>query len=126
MTQEETIFLNSDAAKVTNARVVIGNQTFAMSGITSVEVRTEEPKTSFLMSFLVMLIGLAMTPKILVIGILVAIAGIGAMVVDNAKAPKFHLFLRAAGGEVNALTSTNATDIEIIASAITDAMVHRG
>lgn len=126
MTNEETTFLATPAAKVTNARVVIGNQTFAMSGVTSVEVRKEEPKTSLLMGFLVMVLGLGMTQKMPALGAIVAVGGIAAMVYDAKKVPTYHLIFRTAGGEVTAMKSHDATAVDTIASAITDAMVFRG
>lgn len=126
MTTDEQVFLETTAAKVTSARVVIGNQTFAMSGVTSVEVRKEEPKTSFLMSFLVMVLGLGMMPKMPVLGAIVAIGGIAAMVYDNKKLSTYHLIFRTAGGEVTAMKSNDATAVDTIASVMADAMVFRG
>jgi hypothetical protein len=126
MTQEETIFFNSDAAKVTSARVVIGNQTFAMAGITSVEVAKEVPKANWAMPSLVLVIGLTAMPTSVPTGIIFTLIGGLWLYFEISKDTKYHLVIRAAGGEVNALSSTNATDIEVIASAITDAMVHRG
>jgi hypothetical protein len=126
MTQEETIFFNSDAAKVTSARVVIGNQTFAMAGITSVEVAKEMPKANWAIPTLVLVIGLFAMPSSVATGIIFTLIGGLWLYSEISKNTKYHLVIRAAGGEVNALSSTNATDIEVIASAITDAMVHRG
>ena len=126
MTTEETTFLDAPAAKVTSARVIVGNQTFAMSGITSVEVKKETAKVNWFWPSMILVAGLATTPNNAGIGITFAVIG-GLWLWAEFKNPTlYHLVIRAAGGEVNALTSTDATAVEVIASAITDAMVFRG
>ena len=125
-TAEETIFLDSPAAKVTSARVIVGNQTFAMSGITSVEVKKETPKVNWFWPTIILIVGLATLPTNAAIGIIFAVIGALWLWSEFKKPTLFHLVIRAAGGEVNALTSTDATAVEVIASAITDAMVFRG
>lgn len=126
MTKEETFFLNTDGAQVTNARVILGNQTFAMSGITSVEVKREEHNPSWLMALLLLLVGLASMPSSMLGGGLIAGCGVLLIVNEFRVKPKYRLVFRTAGGEVSALISENATEVETIAKAITDAMVFRG
>jgi|LakMenE01Jun11ns_1017448.scaffolds.fasta_scaffold9357294_2 hypothetical protein len=124
---EETVFLDSQVARVTSARLVISNQTFAMSGITSVEVKREKQKRTWIGATLAIMYGIgAIQSNNKPLGLFVLLVGAIWLIGGTIKQPKYNLFIRAAGGEVNALTSSNATDLEIIASAITDAMVHRG
>lgn len=126
MTAEEKTFLDSEAAKVTSARVVIGNQTFAMSGVTSVEVRKQEPKVNGFWPSMILVAGLATIPNSAATGFIFAVIG-GLWLLSEFRNPTlYHLVIRAAGGEVNALTSTDATAVDTIAAAITDAIVFRG
>lgn len=126
MNEEEKTFLNTEAAKVTSARVVIGNQTFAMAGITSVEVKREDHKISSVPFLLVIMLGLGAFPTSTIAGFVILGGGLIAWFNEARTPPSFNLVIRAAGGEINALKSSNATVVETIASAITDAMVYRG
>jgi len=128
MTSEEKIFLNDSSARVTSARVIIGGQTFAMSGITSVEVRKIYPKTSYLPGLLATFFGLGTvaTPENKALGVVLLAFGAWWIWSEVKKPIMFGLILRAAGGEIEAIQSEDATNMEVIAEAITDAMVFRG
>lgn len=126
MTTDEQVFLDIPAAKVTSARVIIGNQTFAMSGITSVEVRKDLPQSKILPSSLMFVAGLATSIKFPIVGFAIAIGAIVMILAANSKKTKHHLFIRSSGGEANALTAEKPEQLQAIASAITDAIVFRG
>jgi len=128
MSNEEQVFLNLQGAKVTSARVILGNQTFAMAGITSVEVRKIYPKTSYMPGLITIFIALIVMgqPDQLGSGAIFLVIGIAIIWHQISKPVKYALMLRAAGGEVMALDSEVSTDIELIANAITEAIVHRG
>lgn len=126
MNEEEKTFLNTEAAKVTSARVVIGNQTFAMAGITSVEVKHEEDRPALWPGFVGILLGLLMTAASVVAGLLLIGGAVYGLVRAGNVKSTYHLVIRAAGGEINALTSADSAVVETIAAAITDAMVYRG
>ena len=124
---EEKTFLNTETAKVTSARVVIGNQTFAMAGITSVEVETEKPERKWVGASLTLMYGISvLQTNGKDIGLFIVFVGAIWLLVGLVKTTKYNLVIRGAGGEVKPLTSPDATAIETIASAITDAMVYRG
>lgn len=126
MSQEEVVFFNKGTTKVTSARVIVGGKTFAMAGITSVEVRKILPNTSYLPGLLAFFAGLGTTQSNMGAGIGILLLGIAMLWYQTSKPIKYALVLRAAGGEVNALESEKEKDIDVIASAITDAIVHRG
>jgi hypothetical protein len=128
MTQEEVVFLSNDAAKVTSARVIVGGSTFAMAGVTSVEARKIFPKTSYLPGLLAVMFGLMVmaTPDSIKVGAVILAFGVLWIWSEIRKPIKYALIIRAAGGEVNALESEKENDIDVIALAITDAIVHRG
>lgn len=128
MSTEEVVFLNADNAKVTSARAVIGGKTFAMAGITSVEAKKVLPKRSYLSGLLAILVGLAVMSNKGSMDVGIAIAAFGGILIwwQMSKTVSYSLMIRTAGGEQNALTSDDEKVIDVIASAITDAIVHRG
>lgn len=126
MTADEQVFLDTPGAKVTSARVIIGNQTFAMSGITSVEAKRVDYRPSWLPGLILVLLGIAALPSMPPIGIVLVVSGVYQIVREHHVSPTFHLMFRTAGGEVSALKSNDGEVVDTIANAITDAIVFRG
>lgn len=125
----ETTFFQSGHISVTNARFVVGAQTFAMRGITSVQgVETPPNYTG----------GVIM----IILGVIVAAAGfygssIGAGVfgllvsaggvwVVRQQKPTFAVVLRTAGGEVTAYQSQDRNHISQIIQALNDSIISHG
>ena len=121
---QETVFLNEKNIHVTNARLVLPAQTYAMSGITSVETGFDKPSKLY--------------PIILiVIGVLALIAGmngflfgvifiaIGAAWIYKLK-DTFHMFLHTASGKTQALSSYDESWIKQVVKAVNEAIIHRG
>lgn len=94
---EEKIFYEDQDMKVTSARVIAKNQTFAMAGITSVEVKREDHKVSMLPALVTMMLGLGAMPTSWVMGSVIVVVSIYLFVKESSAPPIFHLVLRTAG-----------------------------
>jgi hypothetical protein len=126
---EEKVFFEDGANKVTNTRFVVGAQTYALSGITSVRIAEEAPKYkihSMAGGAVAILGGLGQISDSFVGGI--ALIAIGAALVWFGKNMKttYHVVTVSSGGESQALSSTDQTLISNIVNAITEAIIHRG
>jgi Family of unknown function (DUF6232) len=142
---DESIFFQSGNIMVTNARFVVGAKTFAMRGITSVEVvETDEAAAKHpgkTWPEIIILLGLAITVFfgllfwilndfdywILVgagiICILVIIAG-SFLNIQMKRA--FKIVLRTAGGEVTAYQSFDRNHISQIVQALNNSIISHG
>ena len=121
---EEKIFLNENNVSVSNARMMCEDQTYAMSGITS--VKTYEKKPSKLWAVLMILIGIGSLSSgrdNLIVGVIFIAGGVAWIV--RAK-PDYSVVLRSASGEEKAYTSKDKDFVNKIVSALNDAIVHRG
>ena len=122
---EEKIFFESGDVKVTNARFVVGNQTHAMNGVTSVSSHSTAPSRMGLIIGLVVgiliLIGASGGTKM--VG--VAIAGLCGFLLFSQKSTH-AVVLRSASGEVQALSGTDEARITGVVSALNEALIHRG
>ena len=127
MAEESTFFQSGDIA-VTNARFVVGAQTFAMRGITSVE--GVETPASYTGPIILVLIGLIMAVNLFnggiglgIFGVLVIAAAIG---IAMRRKPTFAVVLRTAGGEVTAYQSMDRNYIAQIIEALNQAIISHG
>lgn len=118
---EEKQFFSYDDVKVTNARFVNGNQTYAMSNVTSVKSFVQKP--SRLGGVIVLLIGLAIALSAPVVGLLIAGVAIAYLVQQKTK---YHIMLATAGGEVSALTTHQFDYLQKVVAALNEAIVYRG
>jgi hypothetical protein len=116
----EQFFFNHEGVIVTNSRFVSGNQTYAMSNITS--VTSFENKPSYASNIFVFLIGLAALAIYPVVGLICFVA---ACVTINKKS-SFHIMLSTSGGEVSALESNDKKYIEKVVVALNQAIIARG
>ena len=123
---DEITYLNTPTCTVTSSRIVIGAQTFATRNVGSVSIeKVKKPSWPWLLG----VIGLAMMATSLsngfgvstIIGSALA-CGSGAVLFSPAK---LKLKLNAGGGEVIALTSTNASEIDALHRAIVTAISAR-
>lgn len=125
---EETTFFQSGDIAVTNARFVVGAQTFAMRGITSVQ--GVKRSAGYAAPIIMAAFGLA-----LVVGFFVGVAGLGVfglliLAADiwlfTRRRPIFAVVLRTAGGELTAYESKNRDQIASIIDALNQAIISHG
>jgi hypothetical protein len=121
---DEQVFFEHGNVKVTNARFIVGSQTYAMNGVTSVKSSVTPPSRGGLIIAIV--VGLLMLAgpvgmKLLGVG-LIAFA---AWMLSQQKS--LHaVFLSSASGEVQALADTDDAYIDGVVHALNEALVHRG
>lgn len=125
---DETTFFNSGNVVVTNARFIVGAQTFAMRGITSVEGVEQSP--SYVGPAILILFGLFMALGFTIGSILLGILGVGTLALGvwlaTLRKPMFSVVLRTAGGEVTAYESPNRSQISQIIEALNQAVISQG
>jgi hypothetical protein len=120
----ERVFRDEGAIKVTNARLLVPGNTFAMSGITSVKHIEKDRSWAagailIAMGTVLLFCGLSFVP-------LAAIALIpGAILLARGK-PKYAISLMTSSGEVTAFSSPDKGLVRRIVNALNDAIVYRG
>ncbi|POR54541.1 hypothetical protein B0G62_102149 [Paraburkholderia eburnea] len=131
--QPEKVFLQLDNVKVTSARFMVPGQTFAMSGITSVQ-HWRTPR-KWLFGALLIFMGLPMlltgvsisraegSAGPLTLGLI--LAGLGAYLLWRGR-PQSQVRLQSASGEAKAFTSHDDALVRRIVAALSDAIVYRG
>jgi hypothetical protein len=124
---EERTFLDEGGVKVTNARVLVGSQTYAMSGVTSVKHAVEPAKRGF---SILCLLGAAGTlyydhqdANPIMIAVAAAAVGILAWVLVK---DKHFVILHSSSGESRAVTHTDRGFINRVIQAINNAIISRG
>ena len=122
---DEKIFFEQGNIKVTNARFIVGAETHAMNGVTSVKSHAISPnRTGPIIGIVIgLLILLSAESSGKVFGLL--IAGVAGWIFYKQKATH-SVVLRSASGEVQAHTSQNEPLIGGIVQALNDALIHRG
>jgi hypothetical protein len=125
---DESIFFQSGDITVTNARFIVGAQTFAMRGITSVQ--GIETPASYTWPIILVLVGLLMALSFFggvigvgIFGLLFLAAGIWLI---TRRKPTFAVVLRTAGGEVTAYQSKDRDYISQIIRALNDSIISHG
>ena len=113
---------------MTNARFIVGAQTFAMRGITSVQ-GVETPAT-YVGPVILALLGLIMAASLFNGSIGLGIVGVLILAADICifirRKTTFAVVLRTAGGEVTAYQSTNREHIAQIIRALNEAIISHG
>lgn len=121
----EEIFYESGNVKVTNARFVVGSQTYAMNGVTSVKSLVVPANKGLAIILIVVglliLVGASGGGK--VFGLL--IAALGGYMIYKAKATH-AVMLHSSSGETQALSSTDQVYIQSVIQALNEALIHRG
>lgn len=119
--QERTFFSNGNVT-VTNSRLIVDGQTYAMSNITSVAAASEKP--SRVWSVVLGVFALLLAPSqvwVLVLGL--AAAAIWLWV---SQKPKYWVSLSTSGGDKKAVWSHDQEWIQSIVHAVNNAIVARG
>jgi|HubBroStandDraft_6_1064221.scaffolds.fasta_scaffold23464_3 hypothetical protein len=124
----EQAFFKSDDVLVTNTRLVKGNETFAMSGVTSVRAHTEVPSKKG--PIIVMVVGVLVllgSLRASLGGALVGVALIGLGIWWFRSIKNIHYVrLVTASGERDAIGNVDGEYIAKIVAAISQAIIHRG
>ena len=125
MSGEQTFYENAGAVKVTNSRVVVGNQTYALSGITSVRFHQLKPKR--LLPAVLMVGGflLAKSNPDATVWQYLILSAPGAIWL-LAQRSTYTVELNSSSGESRALQSKKRDFIQDVVSAINQAIVARG
>jgi hypothetical protein len=129
----ERVFYDAGGVKVTNTRFMVSNQTYAMSGITSVTTIVESPsRKGPIIMILIGVLGLIGTftsqqqPPPGTFVFVVALIAIGVWWWTRKKST-YHIVLNSASGEQRRLFSDkNHQVIEDVVQALNEAIVHRG
>jgi hypothetical protein len=126
--EERRIFENGEI-RVTNARLIVSGQTYAMSGITSVkavEVHPSKQGPLLLIGVGILCVIVASSNRSAAAGVIGAVlAVLGVMWLLGLK-PSYTVQLTSASGETRALTSNDRSLIASVVDAINEAIVHRG
>jgi hypothetical protein len=122
---DERVFFDQGPVKVTSARFIVDNRTYAMHGVTSVKSSVTPPPRGG--PLLIILIGVAMlfapAMELKLIGLLVA--GVAVWILTQQK-NTYAVFLSSASGEVQALSNSDEHYIGGVVHALNEALVHRG
>lgn len=109
------------------SRIVIGNQTYPLGGITSIRTQTIPPNRiiPFLIGafgVLLLIAGFSAGLSYFLVGVL--LIGVAVVAWKNAK-PTHTIFFGTAGGEKQALTSRDSEYVGRVAEAINKALIAR-
>jgi hypothetical protein len=119
---DERIFFEYEDVKVTNARFINGNQTYAMHNVTSIKPYEEPPNR--LVGIIVLLVGLAiMVDASFMTGVLVTAAA--AFYLYQQKTT-YQILLSTSAGETTALVTYQREYLDRVITALNSAIVHRG
>jgi hypothetical protein len=116
--------LDEQNIKVTSARFLVKDRTYAMSGITSVNTKVDRPsKLGPLVTIALGAVVLLNGPTTFLGGLLVVVVGVFWF---RSKRPRYTVVLTTAAGEQEPVKSSDGVFVEKIVKAINDAIVHRG
>ena len=125
---EEVTFFQQGNATVTSARVILNGTTYALRNVTSVQMRSRGPKLMWpiLIAAVSALVAVStlVNGKFDVFAVAAAICAFFIWMIVSAKTT-YVVGMATAGGEVDALSSTDKASIKPIVAAINDAMVHK-
>jgi len=121
---EEKVFLNEGGVSVTNARMMYGDQTYAMSGVTSVKSFEKQPsRKGPIVLIIIGLLALAGGKDTIIVSLLLLAGGILWWIKQKAE---YSVVLTSSSGETKAYTSNDKAFVIKIVQSINDAIVHRG
>lgn len=132
----ETVFLERPGVRVTNARFIVGAQTYAMSAVGSVTFVEGKREVGFplgvlIVGALITFVGLVtagadgLGEGVPAIFVGLVVLGFGVPLYRRAKATH-SVVLRTTAGEVRALESSDEDEIRTVVRALNDALVARG
>ncbi|MGF6994648.1 DUF6232 family protein [Paraburkholderia sp. GAS32] len=124
---EERIFLDEAGVKVTNARVLVGSQTYAMSGVTSVRHAKKPANRTFQVLCFIVAAGTLyfdhQNSQAVFFAIGAVVVGILTWVLLK---DKHFVILHSSSGESRAVEHTDRGFINRVIGSINEAIVSRG
>lgn len=119
---DETVFFAQGNVSVSNARFIVGNQTYAMSGVTSVKRAEITPSRTgpFILGGAGIIALINAKLMLGLIGVAIAVAW---WVMQKTE---IVVALHTASGEVQALRSKDGKFIDSVISALNQSIIHRG
>ncbi|MDQ2821298.1 MAG: DUF6232 family protein [Pseudomonadota bacterium] len=117
----ETIVFEENNVKVTNARFVVNDQTYAMNGVTS--VKRFEKKPPRIVPIVIAVGSLVAMSASVIVGLIILAAAIGIWKIQKAQ---YSVVLSTSSGEAQALTSPDRPYIERVIAALNNAIITRG
>jgi uncharacterized protein YunC (DUF1805 family) len=117
----ETVVFDENNVKVTNARFIVNEQTYAMNGVTS--VKRFEKKPPRIVPIIIGVAGLGAMSASIIVGLLILAAAFGIWKIQKAQ---YSVVLSTSSGEAQALTSPDRPYIERVIAALNDAIIKRG
>lgn len=131
---DEKTFYESDNIKVTNARFIVNNQTYALSSVNSVKVCEVDVTSSPAAPALLVAGGIIWTlflifskgSIIYYIQPIALIVGGFYLAIRIKKKFEYRVILTTSSGENAALRSNNKQEITLVEKALNDAIVYRG
>ena len=121
-TESEKTFLTLPGATVTNSRIILGNKTYAMAGLTSVRSTEIAAKRGWPIAAALFGLILAIGPDTRAFGAFLLIVG---LVWAFSLKDQYAVTINSASGELHALTSKDQKYINDIVGAINQAIVYR-
>lgn len=122
---DEHVFFEQGPVRVTSARFIVENRTFAMNGVTSVQSSVKPPDRggplAVIIVGVILLFVSSMGTKL--VGLAFVALGIWLWIQQKNT---YTVILHSASGEVQALADTNEAFIGGVIRALNDALVHRG
>ncbi|MFE8048642.1 DUF6232 family protein [Brenneria goodwinii] len=122
---DEVEFYNNENVSVTNARFRVGENTYAMNGVTSVKRGKTNPSKAgaVILGIIGVLMVLSGSVSVKIIGGIMLIV---AVLWFKAIKPEYIVFLNSSSGESQALSSKNEKYINDVINALNESIVHRG
>lgn len=123
----ETPFFSDDRVVITSARAVIAGTTYALANITSVRSWTvKRSALPLLLGILCLLSGIAIATSQGGCGGAVILVGVVLTLFYFLAKDRHYVRIGTAGGEVDALQSTDPAYVHQIVTALNNAIIHRG
>lgn len=129
---EKTYFNNDKGVSVTSARFIVDDQTYAMSGVTSVKKFIQKPSiVRMILSILLILFGVVSllgafssgNISMVIMPIVLLLIG-AALWFFNRK--QFIVLLHTASGESQALKTNDSSLVDSVVEALNTAIIERG
>jgi hypothetical protein len=122
---EEKVFFDEAGVSITSARMIYGNQTYTMSGVTSAESFEKPPSRigAILLMLFGLLICLSGDVASIIVGLVIIVGGIVWWLMQKTE---YSTVLRSSAGETKAYTSEDQSFVDRITQSVNDAIFHRG
>ena len=116
--EKEIVFYSDENVKVTNTRICIGDKTYLIANINTIETIAKMPHTT--------------SNIFLFIGLITMILGIGAVIFVMGlifrwrERKKYEIRMESSSGSISLISSEDKAYIDKIQQAINEAIIYRG